>query len=611
MYPKNLMPLMCRKAACTIVFSLIASASAAQSLEVTETDRLNTWLDAEFEEYLDFYPISRSRLGDKSQHDQVQDVSEEAMQARLEWRRQSVTEMRERFDPDQLTEEGKISYELWEFMLERAERGAEFRRHGYLFGRNGPQSGVPSQLISNHTVSEPGDLDAYTARIIGSAQLIRDYLERSRLAAADGIRAPWFDYERAIREAGNIISGAPFDSGEPSPLLADFQSKGSALVEQELISGRELQARESEFSAALIDALQPAYAEVVTWLSEDYEANVSDVAKGVWSLPNGAAFYNQALYQMTTLELTADEIHQTGLSEVARIHSEMEAIKEQVGFEGSLGEFFVHMREDDQFFFPNTDEGREAYLQNARDILTAMEARLPEYFGLLPRADLQVSRVEAYREQAGGAAHYRRGPPDGSRPGTFYAHLSDMRAVAGYLLESLAYHEGVPGHHMQIAIQQELTEIPRFRTYHGYTAFSEGWGLYAEFLAKDMGLYTDPYNDFGRLTGELWRAIRLVVDTGIHAMAWTEQQAIDYALQNSPRPAASVRSEVHRYFNNPAQATSYKIGMNKIIQLREQAQDALGDRFDYRTFHDQVIGSGPLPLAVLESKIERWIENQL
>lgn len=594
-----------------LLIVLAATGLAAQEAVTDETARLTAWLDAEFEEYLDFYPLARSRLGDKSLHDQLQDVSEQALQQQLDWRRGSVAEMRAEFDPALLSEEGRISFELWEFMLERAERASQFRRHGYIFGRYGAQSGLVNQLISNHTVDTASDLDAYISRINASGTMMRQYLNRAQLSVADGIRAPWFDYERAIREAGNIIAGAPFTEGEPSPLLADFQDKAAALVESEVITNRELAAKVQEFSNSLLANLQPAYEEIIAWLTADYEANVSDVAQGAWALPNGEAYYNQALFQMTTVSLTAQEIHATGLSEVARIHSDMEVIKQAVDFDGSLGEFFVFMREDDQFYFPNTDEGREAYLQQARDYLSVMEESLPDYFGILPQAGLQVSRVEAYREQAGGAAHYRRGPPDGSRPGTFYAHLSDMRAVAAYLLESLAYHEGLPGHHMQIAIQQELTTFPRFRTYHGYTAFSEGWGLYAEYLAKDMGMYSNPYNDFGRLTGELWRAIRLVVDTGIHAMAWTEQQAIDYALENSPRPAASVRAEIHRYFNNPAQATSYKIGMNKIIELRERAQSALGQRFDYRIFHDQVIGSGPLPLTVLEAKIDRWIEREL
>ncbi|MFT5843839.1 MAG: hypothetical protein ACI80L_002641, partial [Pseudohongiellaceae bacterium] len=243
------------------------------------------------------------------------------------------------------------------------------------------------------------------------------------------------------------------------------------------------------------------------------------------------------------------------------------------------------------------------------DLLADMYEQLPNFFGILPKAGLQVRRVEAFRESAGGAAHYARGTKDGSRPGTFYAHLIDMRAASIFRLENLAYHEGVPGHHMQISIQQELENIPRFRTAKGYTAFSEGWGLYAEYLGKEMGFYNDPYAEFGRLSGEIWRAVRLVVDTGIHAQQWSQEQAVDYALENSARPEPSVRSEIRRYFNNPGQATAYKIGMLKIQEVRTKAENALGDDFDIRAFHDTVLGSGQLPMAVLEAEVDSWIES--
>jgi uncharacterized protein (DUF885 family) len=287
------------------------------------------------------------------------------------------------------------------------------------------------------------------------------------------------------------------------------------------------------------------------------------------------------------------------------------AIKDTVKFEGDLKAFFKHMRESDEFYFPSTDEGRAEYLALAHKYLAAMEVKLPEYFGVLPKGKLDVKRVEAYREQPGGSAHYVRGTPDGSRPGVFYAHLVDMRAAAIYRLENLAYHEGVPGHHMQIAIQQELAGLPRFRSHHGYTAFSEGWGLYSEYLGKEMGFYTSPYNDFGRLSGELWRSIRLVVDTGMHNKGWTQQQANDYALNNSPFPEVKAKAEVRRYFNNPAQAVAYKIGMLKIMELRQQAELELGDKFDIRSFHDTVIGAGPLPMKVLERRVNQWIAEQI
>jgi uncharacterized protein (DUF885 family) len=305
--------------------------------------------------------------------------------------------------------------------------------------------------------------------------------------------------------------------------------------------------------------------------------------------------------------MTADEIHALGLSEVARIRAEMEAIKARVGFTGPLNEFFAFMRNDRQFYFDNTDQGRADYLALAEKYLGGMQKKLPEYFGLLPKAALIVKRVEPFREEPGGAQHYFGGTPDGSRPGIFYAHLSDMKAMPKFGLEDVAYHEGVPGHHLQISIAQERTGMPRFRTQYGYTAYIEGWALYSEALGKEMGFFTDPYSDFGRLAGEIWRAIRLVVDTGLHAKGWSEAQAVDYFLANSPQPEAAVRSEIRRYIVNPGQATSYKIGMMTIQRLRDEAKEALGARFDYRAFHDVVLGGGSVPLPVLEGRVRRWI----
>jgi uncharacterized protein (DUF885 family) len=328
------------------------------------------------------------------------------------------------------------------------------------------------------------------------------------------------------------------------------------------------------------------------------------------TLPNGPAWYDASLELLTTTKMTADEIHELGLSEVARIHAEMDAIRVATGFKDDAKAFFDFMRTDPQFYHPNTDAGRAAYIKQAEVYLAAMQAKLPEYFGRLPKAPLIVKRVEAYREVPGGAAHYFRPTPDGKQPGIFYAHLSDMKAVSNWALESLAYHEGVPGHHLQIAIQTELTDIPLFRTRYGYSSFSEGWGLYAEELGKEMGFFTDPYNDFGRLSAELWRAVRLVVDTGLHAKGWTEEEAVAWALANSPRPETAIRSEVQRFLLWPGQATTYKIGMLTIQKLRDEAKAALGDRFDWRSFHDTVVGGGAMPLPILENRVRAWIERQ-
>jgi uncharacterized protein (DUF885 family) len=287
----------------------------------------------------------------------------------------------------------------------------------------------------------------------------------------------------------------------------------------------------------------------------------------------------------------------------------MEAIKRQVGFEGTLQEFFASLRGNPRFLFPNTDAGREGYLQTSRDFYAGIEARLPEFFGLKPKGGLVVKRVEAFREQPGAAQHYQQGTPDGSRPGTYYVHLIDMNAMPKLEMETIAYHEGIPGHHMQVAIQQELSSVPQFRTQTLYTAYVEGWGLYAERLGKEMGGFKDPYSDFGRLGGEIWRAIRLVVDTGLHSKGWTEEQAVQYFLANGPTSEGQVRAEIRRYIVMPGQATAYKVGMLKFLELRERARAALGERFDIRAFHDTVLGGGALPLSILERRVDDWIAS--
>jgi uncharacterized protein (DUF885 family) len=287
----------------------------------------------------------------------------------------------------------------------------------------------------------------------------------------------------------------------------------------------------------------------------------------------------------------------------------MEALKAEIGFEGPLLDFFKFLKTDPQFVYTNDDEGRQGYLEDSAAYLERIHSRLPEFFGLMPKANLIVRRVEAFREQDGAPQHYWGGSKDGSRPGVYYAHLSDMRSMPKSEMEAIAYHEGNPGHHMQFSIAQELTGVPNFRTRAFFTSYNEGWGLYAESLAKEMGAYQSPYADFGRLLTEMWRAIRLVLDTGIHAEGWSEEEAVAYFRANSAFADGQIRAEVRRYFVWPGQATSYKIGMLKILELRERAQAELGDEFDIRGFHDTVLGGGAVPLSVLERLVDRWIAS--
>lgn len=581
-------------------------ASVVQTAE-TETDRINKWFDEKYEEELKFSPIEQTYIGRKTDYGLIDDFSDAGADRQLAWLRNAVAEMKSRFDYAKLSPEAKTSYDIWSYNLKQAEAGLPFRTNRYvLHQHNGLQSFFPTFLINTHKVETEADMLGFIQRLSGVATALDQLLVRAQTNAAAGTRAPRFAYEGVIDQSNKIISGAPFDDGEPSAIWTATEEKLQGLVDSGAIDEARAATLREQARTALTSAFAPAYQRIIAWYEADM-ANTDASPKGVGALPNGQAFYNYRLANQTTTELTADAIHNLGLSEVARLRSDMEAVKDKVGFDGDLKAFFKYIREDDRFYFSDDDAGADQYIAAAKAHIDAIKKLLPDYFGILPKADLEVRRVESFREQDGAAQHYRSGTPDGSRPGIYYAHLSDMRAMPIPTLEVIAYHEGLPGHHMQISIAQELTGIPTFRTQAGYTAYSEGWGLYSEALAKEMGGYQDPYSEFGRLTSEIWRAIRLVVDTGMHSKGWTEEQAVAYFLENSSIPEAAVRSEVRRYLVNPGQATSYKIGMIKILELRARAKEQLGDKFDIRAFHDVVLGGGALPLGILEQRVDQWI----
>ena len=385
-----------------------------------------------------------------------------------------------------------------------------------------------------------------------------------------------------------------------------------ALLQADKASEQQAKEFRQALSKVLLEQVAPAYQRLIAMVEADLaNATVTAESTGIVNLPNAKAYYQERLATNTTTNFSAEQIHQIGLQEVERITNEMLAIKDQVGFKGDLEAFFEFIRTDEQFFYPNTDEGRQAYLDDSTAYLKQIEDKLPQYFGLLPKAKLVVKRVEPYREQDGAAQHYQGSSPDGSRPGVYYAHLSDMTAMPKTDMEAVAYHEGSPGHHMQSAIAIEHQGLPMFRRNEWLSAYGEGWALYTELLAKEMGAYQNPYSDFGRLSAEIWRAARLVVDTGLHHKGWTEKQAVDYMMQVVPSTLPAMVSEVHRYQVWPGQATSYKIGMLKILELRERAAKQLGEKYDIREFHDVVLGGGSLPLALLEKRVDNWIAAKL
>ena len=590
-----------------------AAAPAASAADIAaESKRLNEWFDKKYEEQLKFSPIQLTFQGRKDLYDQVDDMSEKATRDQVAWQKASVEEMEKTFDYAKLDDEAKLSYDLWKLQYENARDGLPFMVDGYAFDQmNGAQGFWPTFLISFHKVDEESDYTAYVARITATGRAFDQLLERARASAGQGIRPPKFAYEGVIDQAKKVITGAPFSAGKDAAIWADARAKADGLVKAGKIDAARAAALKEEARKALLEQFKPAYDRVIAW-SEEELPKAAVNATGVGSThPNGKAYYEYQLRQMTTTGMTADEIHALGLKEVERLKGEMTALKDKVGFKGDLDAFFAFIDSDKQFKYPNTDAGRQAYIDDATRAIDNIKKVLPEYFGLKPKADLVVKRVEAFREQDGAAQHYYPGTPDGSRPGVYYAHLSDMNAMPKPELEVIAYHEGIPGHHMQISIAQELTGVPKFRTQYGVTAYAEGWGLYSEWLAKEMpGTYQDPYSEFGRLSSEMWRAIRLVVDTGLHAKGWTEEQAVEYFDANSAVPRAAIESEVKRYLIMPGQATAYKVGMIKIQDLRKKAEAELGDKFDIKGFHDTVLGGGALPLTLLERRVDQWIAKE-
>jgi uncharacterized protein (DUF885 family) len=470
---------------------------------------------------------------------------------------------------------------------------------------HGMQAEIPAFLINMHQIKDKSDAEAYIARLHGLKDLFAQLEVNLKEREKAGIMPPKFVFDHIISDSENIVKGKPFDtSNVNSTLWEDFTSKIASLELEE----DDRKSLEKQAEDALINAVKPAYSSLVVLLKEQKQLATND--DGAWKFPNGLEFYNNALARTTTTKMTADEIHKLGLDEVARIHNEMNVIKDQVGFKGSLQEFFVFMKNDNQFYFPATTEGKKEYMDKATEIINTMKSRLDELFITKPKADIIVKAVEGFREKSAGKAFYQQPALDGSRPGTYYANMYTMKAMPSYQMEALAYHEGIPGHHMQIAIAQELQDVPMFRKLGGYTAYVEGWGLYSEFIPKEMGFYSDPYSDFGRLAMELWRACRLVVDTGIHTKKWTRQKGIDYYVINTPNALSDAVKMVERHIVMPSQATAYKVGMNKIIELRKNAKEKLGAKFNIREFHEVVLSNGAVPLNVLSDLVDEWIASK-
>jgi len=591
------------------------SQAKGPSADKTQTELLNEWFEIKYEEELMMSPIGLTFQGRKDRYGEIDDMSEGAENDRLEWKRQSVVEMKSRFDYEQLSSDAKLSYELWEYQYHDLAESVKFRRNNYVFNQmNGQHAFLPTLMMSFHKVDSSADMQAYISRLFALGRAMNQLIGRAEATAIAGTRPPRFAYEIVAKEANAIITGIPFDDeGDDSSLWADAKKKLEKLTADKIIDQQQSDEYLAQVRSALVNAFAPSYRNLIAFLEKDIE-NTSEQALGAYALPVGDAFYEYRLKSITTTSMTADQIHELGLQEVARLRTEMEAIKTKDGFNGSLQEYFALIRDSKdnrKYYYPNSDDGRQGYIDDATAAIDNIKKELPNYFGVLPKADLVVKRVESFREQDGAPQHYYPSTPDGSRPGIYYAHLSDMGTMPKNELEVIAYHEGLPGHHMQIAIAQELTGIPTFRTQARFTAYTEGWALYSEILAKEMpDTFATLNSDFGRLGSEMWRAIRLVVDTGMHHKKWSEEQAVEYFSQNSPAPLETIKTEIRRYLVWPGQATAYKVGMIEIQRLRKIAEDQLGDKFDIRAFHDTVLGGGALPLSMLERQVLAWVESQ-
>lgn len=575
-----------------------APGPAATEASAAESRKLNTLFEAYFEETLRLNPVLATSIGDPRYNDRFEVSISPEWRARAERLDRDYLERVKAIDPKLLSGQDLLSYEIF-------RAGRELDLEGYRY---------PSHLIPlNQFYSTPNffaqlgsggglqpfetvkDYDDFLKRLDGFVAWTDQAIVNMREGIAKGYTLPRVLGERVLPQLQAHVVAKPEDSlyfGPVRDMPADF----SAADRERLTAA---------YRAAIETKVVPSYRRLHDFMRDEYLPK-SRTSVGLDALPDGKAWYEYNVRDVTTTDYTPAQIHEIGLSEVARIRGEMKGVMEKVGFKGALDEFFVFLNTDPQFVHPS----REALVQGYVDIKNRVNPELPRLFETLPKADYEVRAVEPFREKSAAGGSYQAASEDGSRPGIFYANAYDLKARPKWAMEALSLHEGNPGHHFQITLQREQKDLPKFRRFGGYTAYSEGWGLYAESLGSELGLYVDPYQYFGMLEGELFRAIRLVVDTGLHSKGWTREQVLDYIEENSATSEARRVSETERYIAIPGQALAYKIGQLKLLELRSRAQRELGDRFDLRKFHTVILADGPLPLDVLEAKVDRWIASQ-
>ncbi|RYD75836.1 MAG: DUF885 domain-containing protein [Sphingobacteriales bacterium] len=578
-----------------------------QTTDSSDTKQVNVFFDQVFDKMLSRTPMYAAYLGEKTHYDEWNNISDEFAKENIEIIKSDLETLQKTFDIKKLDYQGQLSYKLFVEDAKKEIEAFPWRFHNYPINpQEGLHTEVPTFLMNVHKIDSLPDAKAYISRLQKVDPLFDQLIENLKVREQKGIILPKFAYPKMIDACRNIISGAPFDkSKEMNPLMADFSVKTDNLKSVSQVTKDSLR---TEAGKALLTSVKPAYEKLIIYLTELEKKSTTTV--GAWSWPDGNTYYSMAVRHSTTTQMSPEEVYNLGLKEVARIHNEIRGIMKKTNFKSDdIKAFFRFMTSDKQFYYPNTDAGKKAYLKQNTDYIETMKGSLDKLFLTKPKANIEVRAVEKFREQSAGTAFYEQPSPDGTRPGIFYANLYDMTQVPIYQIEALAYHEGIPGHHMQISIAQELTGVPKFRKYGDHTAYVEGWGLYSELIPKEIGgFYTDVYQDFGRLSMELMRSARLVVDPGIHYKKWTREQAIQYFMDNTAEPPGECVNAIERYIVWPGQATAYKVGMNKILELRTKAQNELGEKFDLREFHDVVLLYGSLTLDLLEENVNHWIE---
>ncbi|MCR5878521.1 DUF885 family protein [Phenylobacterium sp. J367] len=589
-------------AAPTVQAQPAATPAPAAAPAASEDARLATLFQQAFMEVIQESPESLTQLGMKVRYGELGDYTKAAQDKQLAIGEKYLARMKAEFDPAKLSPASRMSMQLFERQVATTRSQTKWYWQGYAVSSTGSAlDGVPVMMINAHRIDSVADAEAYVSRLKAVERVANEVAADLDERTAKGYLPPAFVFGRVIPDARNQLKGAPFDGGADHAVWADFKKKVAALKADDAAKAKLL----ADGEAALKGPWKTGYERYIAALEAMSKKAVA--VNGVWALPDGDAFYADQVAFFTTTSLTPDQIHRTGLSEVARVRAEMDQIRQKVGFKGDLAAFFAHVKTDPKFHYPNTDAGKQQYLADAKKIIADYMAVADRQFSALPKQALEVRAVEPFREKTASVAFYNQGAPDGSRPAIFYVNLSDMTQVLKPQLEGIAYHEGAPGHHFQIARAQEQQGLPMFRRYAYYGAYLEGWGLYAEKLAKEAGFYQDPYNDFGRLSLELWRAARLVVDTGAHAKRWSRDQVVQYLRDNTLLSERDIQSETDRYFTNPGQATSYKVGQLRILELREKAKTQLGPKFDLKAFHEVVLANGALPLDVLETEVDAWV----